>query len=116
MTNEFFAGANRGMSKKHEGLKVTGVKNHVGHATPVGLISSCFHFGVFQVAFYHQIVLSPRYLPFKIILIKNSAGNQNKNSHPGNLSEGVKKSLFPSLRPEGGQASEVLECAHLGHG
>jgi nitrate reductase gamma subunit len=37
----------------------------------MGAVASRFHFGVFQVAFYHQIVLSPSLSSFQNILIKD---------------------------------------------
>jgi hypothetical protein len=78
MTKEFFTGGHRRMGKKHQGLKMPGVQNHVGHAAPVGPIASRFHFWVFQVAFYHRIVLSPSLFPFRNILMKDGGRNQNK--------------------------------------
>src|SRR4030042_1578076 len=58
MADEYFTGGNVGMGKKHKGLKMTGIQNHVSHATAVGPIASRFHFGVLQVAAYHRFILS----------------------------------------------------------
>jgi len=69
------------MGEKHQCLKMSGVQNHVSHPAPMGAVASRFHFVVFQVASYHQIVLSRCLFSFQNILIKDGGRNQNKINH-----------------------------------
>src|SRR4030042_3100401 len=81
MANEFFPGGNRSMGKKHKGIKMAGIQNHVSHATPVRSIASGFHFRVFQVASYHPTVLSLSSFCIDHILIDPWGINQSKINH-----------------------------------
>jgi hypothetical protein len=94
MAEEYFTRGDIGMGKKHEGLKMPGVQNHVSYAAPMGPVASGFHLRVFQVPSNHGFVLSDHSSFSHNILIKNGCGNQNKINQSGRRGRLEYKSLL----------------------
>jgi hypothetical protein len=66
------------VGQKHQGLQVTGIQDHMGHTSPMGLVPSGFYFRMFQIASDHGKVLSDRSSSIHDILIEKDCRNQNE--------------------------------------
>ena len=65
------------MGQEHQGLQVTGIQDHMGDTSPMGLVPGGFYFRMFQIASDHGRVLSHG-SSNSGILIENGGRNQNE--------------------------------------